>query len=69
MKATIDRDNIVNKEAKVNYNGRIYIGLIKGRKLDFPLLWVKSLDLDFEISWELADRATNQGAIIGGPNH
>lgn len=36
---------------KVQYNGTVYDGFIKGFKLDFARVLVPKIDINFEVSW------------------
>ena len=64
--AVVDHARENDHRLAIDYKGKMYAGVLKGFRLDFPIVYIKEIDLDFEISWALAHRALFEGAVITG---
>ena len=52
------------KEVKVSYKGKSYQSRVLGRELEYPLVWIRELDIDFEFSWQAILRCLQQGRVL-----
>lgn len=59
-----EKDELINNKVKINVNGIVSWGYIKGRKLDYPIVYCHEFNTTYEISWDLAYRAVHEGITI-----
>ena len=59
-----EKDKLVGQMVHVKYKGWNTKGRICGRLLGFPLVFIPTIGVSFEINWWLAHRAVNEGTII-----
>lgn len=60
----IIQEDLVNKEVKVRIKKNVYNGIIKGSKLEYSIVFIKDLCIQFEITWDLAYRAVHNETVI-----
>ena len=61
MKNKMNTDTV-----KIKIRGQVYTGRVVGKKLKFPLVWVRELDKDIEFSWSAINRALSTGSVLKG---
>ena len=51
-------------DVKIRIRGKDYVGHIRGRLLDFPMVYVHELDASYEYSWLTLLDAVNHNVIL-----
>jgi len=59
-----EKDELIGQKIKVCFKGITAWGYISGRKENFPVAYCPEFGVHFEISWDLAWRAVNEGIVI-----
>jgi hypothetical protein len=51
-------------KVKIKVNGKEYQGRVVGKRLKFPLVWVRALDRDIEFSRRAIHYAITTGSVL-----
>lgn len=60
MKKTISEIKEMLPKIEIEHNGKKYSGQILGRKMEYPIIYIKELDIQLEYSWKTVTNIYNK---------